>query len=210
MPDFDSSFHKGTPGLSYSTSSTLIVRLREKNHLAWDRVKRLFGRLVLNWCRQFPHLQRSDRQDIFQDVFLTAFQKIEQFHKVKEHQSFRGWLRSITFSRIADHARKMKKEPQLLSDTRMELLGKRLLVLPPQEEAEEESERIILYRQALEMIRNDFEPRTWEAFVRITMGQGITSRQVGEELGMSPEAVRQAKSKILKRLREEFGDVLSK
>lgn len=92
----------------------------------------------------------------------------------------------------------------------MGLLGKSLQVASHDEndDANEESERLLLYRRALEIIRGDFEERTWAAFVRMTTIKGMTSREVGEELGMSPDAVRKAKSKVLKRLREEFGDVL--
>ncbi|MGL6226606.1 MAG: RNA polymerase sigma factor [Thermoguttaceae bacterium] len=208
----DSSFKRETIASSYSTSSTLIGRLKEQDHAAWERLRHLFGLLVLTWCRQVPLLQRVDRQDIFQDVFLTAFQKIDQFQKEKgSHQSFRGWLKSITRSRIADQLRKMRKSPQLLSDTRMELLGKSLQVEPvalAEDEQSLESERLEIYRRAISIIRVDFEPQTWEAFARMTTGRGITSREVGEELGMSPEAVRKAKSKVLRRLREEFGNLL--
>jgi RNA polymerase sigma-70 factor (ECF subfamily) len=210
MPHSDRFFDRTFNVTSYSTSTTFIVRLHSREHQAWERLKQIFGLLVLSWCRPYPSLQQSDRQDIFQDVFLTAYQKIEQFHKEEgQNQSFRGWLKSITNSRINDYLRKKQKQPQLLSDTRMELVGTSLQVEPAHDESVvEQSERLQIYRRALEIIRNDFEEQTWNAFIRMVTSKGMTSREVGEELGMTPAAVRRAKSKVIKRIREEFGDVL--
>jgi RNA polymerase sigma-70 factor (ECF subfamily) len=51
----------------------------------------------------------------------------------------------------------------------------------------------------------EFEERTWQAFWR-TAVDGRSAADVGAELGMTPGAVRVAKSRVLHRLREELGD----
>jgi len=71
--------------------------------------------------------------------------------------------------------------------------------------AEEEAERGLL-RRALEMIRDEFEERTWQAFWRTTV-DGQAPRDVAADLAMSPGAVRVAKCRVLHRLREELGDL---
>ena len=48
---------------------------------------------------------RSDAEDISQDVFLKAFQKIST---VKDAARFRGWLFSIALNRIRDFQRKKR------------------------------------------------------------------------------------------------------
>ena len=48
---------------------------------------------------------RADAEDIAQDVFLKAFQKIAT---VKDPSRFRGWLFSITLNRIRDFQRKKR------------------------------------------------------------------------------------------------------
>ena len=48
---------------------------------------------------------RADAEDIAQDVFLKAFQKIST---VKDALRFRGWLFSITLNRIRDFQRKKR------------------------------------------------------------------------------------------------------
>jgi len=60
--------------------------------------------------------------------------------------------------------------------------------------------------RALELIRAEFEDRTWQAFWRVTV-DGQPTKDVAQELGVTPSAVRLAKSRVLRRLREELGDL---
>src|SRR5205823_5224611 len=64
-----------------------------------------------------------------------------------------------------------------------------------------------LHHRALELIRPQFEERTWLAFWRCAV-EGQSPLEVGRALGMTPAAVRQAKSRVLRRLKEELGDFL--
>ena len=63
-----------------------------------------------------------------------------------------------------------------------------------------------LFARALELIRGEFEERTWTAFWR-TAVEGQAAKDVAADLSMSPGAVRVAKSRVLHRLREELGDL---
>jgi RNA polymerase sigma-70 factor (ECF subfamily) len=72
--------------------------------------------------------------------------------------------------------------------------------LPPDEEGER-----LLFARAFELLRGEFEERTWAAFWR-TAVEGQAARDVAADLGMSPGAVRVAKCRVLHRLREELGD----
>lgn len=58
----------------------------------------------------------------------------------------------------------------------------------------------------LDLIRPEFEDRTWQAFWRATV-DGQESSAVAETLGMTAVAVRQAKSRILRRLREALHEL---
>jgi RNA polymerase sigma-70 factor (ECF subfamily) len=69
-----------------------------------------------------------------------------------------------------------------------------------------QTRRLLLHR-ALELVKADFHETTWEAFVRITL-QGRSIPEVAAELGLTDNAVRQAKFRVLRRLREELDGVL--
>ena len=58
--------------------------------------------------------------------------------------------------------------------------------------------------RAMHVMKTDFESRTWQAFWQ-TVVDGRTSREVAETLEMSTNQVRQYRSRVLRKLRAEFG-----
>ena len=64
------------------------------------------------------------------------------------------------------------------------------------------------YYRALELFRGDFEESTWQAFWR-TAVDNQTPAEVAAALGMSKVAVRQAKARVLRRLKEVVGDLIA-
>jgi RNA polymerase sigma-70 factor, ECF subfamily len=64
-----------------------------------------------------------------------------------------------------------------------------------------------VFEKLLAVVQPDFSTTTWEAFRRFAVA-GLPAALVAEELGLSVNAILQAKSRILKRLREEAGDLL--
>lgn len=66
---------------------------------------------------------------------------------------------------------------------------------------------MLLYSRVLELIRSEFEERTWRAFLRVIV-DGVSAGDVATELEMSVNSVYLAKSRILRRVRDELRDVL--
>jgi RNA polymerase sigma-70 factor, ECF subfamily len=62
-----------------------------------------------------------------------------------------------------------------------------------------------IVKRALEMIRGDFEDRTWQSFWLTTI-DGKSPVDIASEFGIGVDSVYQAKSRVLKRLREELMD----
>ena len=60
-----------------------------------------------------------------------------------------------------------------------------------------------LAQRALTLMQQDFEERTWQAFWKTAVEQK-TAPHAAEELGISVAAVYMAKSRVLRRLREEL------
>jgi RNA polymerase sigma-70 factor (ECF subfamily) len=195
-------------GGSLRSSLSLLARVKANDAAAWDRLVGLYAPLVLAWCRRWD-LQEQDAADVFQEVFRAVATHISQFHRDKPGDTFRGWLRTITSNKVRDHFRRLGREPQGAGGT--DALS-RLAQLPAPartedgapDEAQADSG---LFRRALELIRDQFEERTWQAFWR-TAVDGRAPRDVAAELGMTAGAVRVAKSRVLQRLREELGDLI--
>jgi RNA polymerase sigma-70 factor (ECF subfamily) len=170
----------------------LLVRVRLNEPAAWARLCGLYAPLVYTWCRQ-AGLQDSDAQDVGQEVFRVVLQKVAAFRRESEGESFRAWLRGITRNKLREHFRRVQiHEP--LSDG--DCAG-------PIEDASapgRPGEDAAVMQRALRTIRGDFDEHTWQAFWRMTI-DGQPSAAVANELGTAPGAVRQAKFRVLKRLR---------
>jgi RNA polymerase sigma-70 factor (ECF subfamily) len=204
----DSQDRDAGPQPSSATSRSLLAQVQADVPQAWERLVRLYAPLVLRWCRGHG-LQDQDVADVFQEVFQAVVVHVGSFRKDREGDTFRGWLRRITQNKLRDHFRRIGRETQGTggSSARQRLAQ---LPVPPSVSddppADDEEERGLLAR-ALELIRADFEPRTWAAFWG-TAVEGRAPKDVAADLGMSPGAVRVAKSRVLHRLREELGDLV--
>ena len=60
-----------------------------------------------------------------------------------------------------------------------------------------------LYQRALRLVQHQVEERTWTAFWKATV-ESRTPAEVAAELGITPNAVRLAKSHVLRRLRRRW------
>jgi RNA polymerase sigma-70 factor (ECF subfamily) len=193
-----------------STSTGLLHSARERDPDAWRRMVQLYGPLVDAWCRD-AKLQECDLADVFQDVFSAAAARIASFRHDRSGDTLRGWLRAITRNKLRDFFRNRAAEPRGIggSEAHRRLNGMPAVRPPAVETVDRDaSERSLLFRRAVELVETFFEPQTFRAFWR-TAVDGHNANAVAEELGMSPAAVRKAKSRVLRKLRDEFGQFLS-
>jgi RNA polymerase sigma-70 factor, ECF subfamily len=191
-----------------ATSLSLLLRLKSKDAEAWDRLVMLYAPLVYYWCRKLD-LPDQDAADVLQEVFSAVSAHIATFRKELPSDTFRGWLRIITQNKVYDHFRRSGREPQAAGGTEANL---RLAQVPAIEDAavDDNGERHAhqqLIHRALELIRCEFTNRTWQAFWRVVV-DGQRAPDVASELAMEPGAVRVAKSRVLRRLRQELGELL--
>jgi RNA polymerase sigma-70 factor (ECF subfamily) len=189
---------------SRHTSRSLLERARHRDPAAWQRLVSLYEPLVRHWCRRGV-VAPQDSDDVVQEVFATAFAALDTFRHAEHSGSFRGWLQGVTRNRVKEHFRRLRRDVQGAggSDAYGVLLGH--AGLPDLPDHPDEEERALcgqLYRRALELVRCDFEPHTWQMFVRSVI-DGQPSTAIAAEMGTTAGAVRQARSRVLRRLREE-------
>jgi RNA polymerase sigma-70 factor (ECF subfamily) len=191
---------------SVSTHRSLLQRARGRDPAAWERMVGLYGPLVFGWCRGWG-LRDDDAADVFQEVFQAVAAHLAGFRRDRTGDTFRGWLRTIARNKVNDHFRKREREPEGVGGSEArQLLAQVAGRVPPDEPPADEAEAALLHR-ALALIRAEFEPRTWEAFWQ-TAVDGRAAADVAADLGMSPGAVRVAKSRVLHRLRTDLGDLM--
>jgi RNA polymerase sigma-70 factor (ECF subfamily) len=146
-------------------------------------------------------------EDVIQEVFLAAAAGLSSFRHDRPGDTFRGWLRTIAHHEVLKYRRKNRGKPRAAggSDAWQQL--ERVADAPMAAQESDSEEISLLYRRAVEQVRSQFEERTWRAFWLCAIEDRLTE-SVAQELGVTEAAVRQAKSRVLRRLRQELGDVL--
>ena len=187
------------------TSLSLLARARANDQDAWTRLAALYRPLVLFWCRR-ANCPAAEAEDVAQDVFAGVAAGLGGFRRDRPGDSFRGWLRGITRNQVLLYFRRNQGRPQPVggSDAGGQVRNLPDLFVEP---ADEEAEVSLVYRQAVAQVRGEFEQRTWDIFWR-TVIEGLSPAAVAEEMHTTPAAVRQAKSRVLRRLKQEMGEVL--
>jgi RNA polymerase sigma-70 factor, ECF subfamily len=188
-----------------TTPLSLLERARHKDPKAWRQLVELYRPLVLFWCTR-GGVAAADTEDVAQEVFAAASAGLAHFHHDRPGDTFRGWLRAIARNQVLLHFRRRQGRPQAEggSDAWQRLQN----VADPLPGLQEESHVVSeLYRRAVEQVRSEFEERTWQAFW-LTAIEGRSPAALAGELGMTPAAIRQARCRVLRRLKREMGDLL--
>jgi RNA polymerase sigma-70 factor (ECF subfamily) len=188
-----------------TTSLTLLERVRGGDQDAWHRLFNLYGPLVLNWCER-SGVSGADADDVRQDVFRAVATGLQQFKRDRPEDTFRGWLRVVTRSKLINHVQRKQKHPEAQGGTEAQLRFKQIAEQDLPEDSPDQLSA--LYHRALELVRLEFEDSTWQAFWRAAV-DGHSPALIASEMGVTTAAVRKAKSRVLNRLREELGDLIA-
>jgi RNA polymerase sigma-70 factor (ECF subfamily) len=141
---------------------------------------------------------------VLQEVFLRVAARIGDFRRDQEGDTFRGWLWVITRHKLGDWMRSQRARETAAGGND----AQQLLQEAPDSSAfswPKPGEAGDLHWRALDLIRTEFEERTWQAFWRVVI-DGQLPADVAADLQMARNAVYLAKSRILRRLREVLGE----
>jgi RNA polymerase sigma-70 factor (ECF subfamily) len=196
-----------TRGSDNPTPLSLLEQMRANDPAAWERLIGLYRPLVLYWCGR-GGVRPADAEDVAQEVFAAAAASVGRFRRDQPGDTFRGWLRGVARNCVLLHFRRTKGRPS--AEGGSDAWNSLKAVADPLTDSDsgEEAEVGQIYRRALDQVRQEFEAKTWEAFW-LTVVEGRPPAALADELSMSPAAIRQAKSRVLRRLKAELGDVIA-
>ena len=185
----------------FRTPVSLLERLRRPgDEASWQRFVQLYTPLLFHWAQRLG-LQPADAADLVQDVLTTLVQKLPGF-RYEPNKRFRGWLWTVALNTWRMDQRRAGPRPGgdaaaldacLTADHAVAL--------------EEAEYRRHLVGRALQLMRADFQPTTWQACWEHVIS-GRPAAEVAADLGITPGAVYVAKSRVLRRLRQELGELL--
>jgi RNA polymerase sigma-70 factor (ECF subfamily) len=184
------------------TPASLLERLRRPgDQRAWGRFVELYSPLLYYWGRRLG-LQPQDAGDLAQDVLTTLVQKLPAFH-YEAGKRFRGWLWTLTLNKL----REKKRRGTLPMDTAGAEGLTAATAADPADEVADAEYRQYLVDRALQLMRAEFQPRTWQAFWE-HVALGRPAGEVAAELGLTTGAIYAGKYRVLAPLREELAGLL--
>ena len=197
-----------THSSSHATRSSLLLRAAQRDAQAWRELVDLYGPLVTHWCRRCQ-IDSHAAADCVQDVFASVAVAIETFQPQRTAGSFRAWLWTITRNKLRDQFRRNARMPAAAGGSTAFGLMQQVMdpMGIPDDEPTGEFELQQLTSRAMTQVQSEFEPRTWQAFWRSVV-DGIATDEVARELQLTTAAVRQSRSRILRRLRQQLGDLV--
>lgn len=184
-----------------STPATLLERLQLSDEQAWSRFVDLYTPLMLHWARLATQ-NADEAADLVQDVFAVLVRKLPDFDYDRS-KTFRGWLRTVTLNKWRERMRR-KRLPAAAAD---EAAVDQLAADDPLETFWEREYQQQLVARAMELVKPEFSDTVWSAFQAHVVNDQ-PPLEVAGSLGISIWTVYGAKSRVLKRLREELDGCL--
>ena len=198
----------------YATSASLIERVKLNSEDAWRELATLYQPLLEYWiggysARKCP-IQSCDAQDIIQEVWIGVRRNFQSFTLVSGRRSFRPWIRTILYRRIADYVRKKrggKERGEAIPAT--DLVADLSEIVEQNDElieVDDEKEREILLTSALKDISE--KTKIDERHLRIFAHRYFSDRsnaEISEEFDDTKGNVSVIKSRVKKILNEVYG-----
>ena len=182
-------------GYDFSQRRTIVRQTQDE---AWTRLS-ISTRLISYWARATGP---EETADLVQDVLTVLVRKLPEF-QYDSQKSFRGWLRTVTLNKWRENRRRRAIDLHQVSDSELaEIIGPEVEDTFWQIEYQQQ-----LVSRALKLMQAEFQAKTWKACWECVVA-GKPATDVARELELSVAAVYAAKSRVLRRLREELAGLL--
>ena len=186
------------------TRSSLIQRLKATiNGESWEEFFHTYWELIYNVARR-AGLSEADAQDIVQETTLKVHNSLDRFEYNRKRGTFKGWLRTVTRSRLNDFFKKQQRRPalnQLLEETADELQNLEDPEGPEIEKIWDEEWNRNLIQAALSRTKKLSSPKQFQIFKCHYIDEW-TVRETCRTLGVNAAQVYMAKQRVGKIFRE--------
>jgi RNA polymerase sigma-70 factor (ECF subfamily) len=184
-----------------TTRLTLLLRLRDRSDkVSWDEFHGRYGELLYRYARG-RGASHADAEDIVQEVEMYLFKAMTGFEYDARKGRFRSYLRSAVIHAMGRRASKHAREHAGLDPQLMDYAA---ATKEATSDAQWEREwRLHRLRWALRTVADEFEEKTLQAFQLHALA-GLSVDETADKLGLSKASVYQAKSRVLKRVRERL------
>lgn len=183
-----------------STRPSIFLRLEGgevTRELGWDEFTNRYSSIIRSFAMS-RGLDWSDAEDVVQEVLIAFLRRSPSFVYDTQKGQFRGYLRTMTLNAIRRRGRRAARQQQVTQK-----LASEQETSTSDQVAWDLQWTAHLVSEGLREIRPRFDEQTLEIFERVAVrGEPVSS--VASAMSMTPEAIRQAKFRVAKAVREEI------
>jgi RNA polymerase sigma-70 factor (ECF subfamily) len=146
-------------------------------------------------------------EDISQNVFISVQRRLGEFRKTEKKDTFRGWLYTITRNEIINFFRVQAKRHTAKGGSDNLRLMDQFPAEPLSGSSVNQTAVDPVLKQAFEMIRGEFDERTWKIYTRFKI-DNVPAKEVAVEFGTTDGNVRLIAFRVRKRISTDFGGLV--
>ena len=177
-----------------TTSPSLLVRLAANDEDAWRTFLSRYRPLIDAWCAR--RLGPSDAEEVASAIWCKLVRQMRVFAYDRRKGRFRSWLCKLVQNEITTYLQRIDRLDTLPANCP-----------DPASLADELSDRIdhdlSLAEVVADRVRGRVEPHTWRVFWLVAV-EGRGSADVARELGLTLQALCQARRRIALMLKAEL------
>lgn len=183
------------------TRLSLLVRIGDlADQAAWEEFVNLYEPVIYRTAR-LRGLQDADARDVTQQVLVSVGQTLNRRPHDPRIARFRTWLATVIRNAVIDLLRR-KRADHGSGDSAAQWHLEQVEASHYDAELLEREYQKELFRCAARTIQGEFSPSTWQAFWLSTV-EGRSIEQVASELNQRVGSVYAARSRVIRRLRQE-------
>ena len=196
------------PRDDFQTRGSLLIRLNSEGtierELGWQDFYDRYIPLIMGFARR-TGARDEEAEDVAHEVMTNFFRASSRFEYDPDAGRFRGYLKAATLNTLRARWRKQRDMVDVDAGTDIPIEDR----VDTDEVWDREWTRSLITR-ALAAVRENGNQseQSWEAF-ELYGRRGVPIEEVAQRLGMSPEAIRQAKSRISRQVRSEIERIRS-
>jgi len=190
------------------TRPSLILRLRDpSDEAAWEQFVAIYRPVIVRLAvlKGLPH---PDAEDLAQQVLLSVSKNIVRWEQDPERARFRTWLTRVVRNATLNALTRGPADCGAGGTAAMLALDRQVDRSADDAALFELEERREAFRWIADQIREEFEPRTWDAFW-LTAVDGLSAAEAAKRTQKSVGTVYVARSRVMQRIQAELQQLLT-
>ena len=192
--------------LDSSTNLDLLAAVQSQCKRSWPVFVQKYTRLLERWCEEWQ-ATGEDTEDVIQETLIELFRRINDY-KLNPNTTFRAWLRKVAYFR---YLRMLNKHRRLttFTDAPYAIEEDNCKILITSQACDSFMQLIDqmadqeLVEMACRRIAGRISKENWAIFCRRER-EGVPSKTVAEEFGISANAVDVITFRVRKMIRAEL------